>query len=109
MRACFTEIVQTCGCGAGPENRSVLHCVSNRAYIRTNEKTPTRCKRGAIDGKRSVLRFLLGLQVMRHLDGSTVDGDCDRVSAPCSREQRRALSDDIDYVADVKPGFVDLG
>jgi len=72
--------------------------------VRINEKTPTRCKRGAIGGKRSVLRACL--QVVRYQDGSAVAGDCDRISASGSGEQGWALSDHVNNAADVELAIV---
>ncbi len=75
------------------------------AYVRINEKTPTRCKRGAIGGKRSVLRACL--QVVRYQDGSAVAGEGNRVSVSRSGEQRGTLADHIHHTADVELAIVD--
>jgi len=105
MRACFAKFFQTCGCAGERQFRDVSRCVACWAYVRINEKTPTRCKRGAIGGKRSVLRACL--QIVRYQDGSAVAGDCDRVSVGRSREQNWALSDHVNNAADVESAIVD--
>jgi hypothetical protein len=46
------------------------------------------------------------LQVVRYQDGSAVAGDCDRVPASGSGEQRRALADHIQHAADVELAIV---
>jgi len=51
MRACFEDFSKTCDCSGEPQIRNVSRCVSSWAYIRSNEKTPTRFDRGAIGAK----------------------------------------------------------
>jgi len=51
MRACFKDFSQTWGCAGELQIRNVSRCVSRWAYIRSNEKTPTRFDRGAIGAK----------------------------------------------------------
>ena len=104
MRACFANFFQTCGCAGEPQFRDVSRCVAGGAYVRINEKTPTRCKRGAIGGKRSVLRACL--QVVRYQDGSAVAGDGNRISASGSGEQRGTLADHVHHAADVELAIV---
>jgi hypothetical protein len=105
MRACFANFFQTCGCAGELQFHDVSRSVECWAYVRINEKTPTRCERGAIGGKRSVLRACL--QVVRYQDGSAVAGDCDRISASGSGEQRGTLADYIHHAADVELPIVD--
>ncbi len=104
MRACFAKFLETCGCAGEPQFRDVSRCVAGGAYVRINEKTPTRCKRGAIGGKRSVLRACL--QVVRYQDGSAVAGDGNRISASGSGEQRGTLADHVHHAADVELAIV---
>ncbi len=78
-----------------------------RQNTRPVKRSPTRCKRGAIGGKRSVLMAVRCLQIVRYQDGSAVAGDCDRVSVGRSGEQRRTVSDYIDNAADVELAIVD--
>jgi hypothetical protein len=105
MRACFAKFLETCGCAGESQFRDVSRCVALWAYIRINEKTPTRYKRGAIGGKRSVLRSCL--QVVRYQDGSAVAEDGNRVSVSRSGEQRGTLADHIHHAADVELAIVD--
>ncbi len=105
MPACFADIFQTCGCAGEPQYRDMSRCVAGWPYVHINEKTPARCKRGAIGGKRSVLRA--SLQVVRYQDGSAVAGDGNRVSVSRSGEQRGTLADHIHHAADVELVIVD--
>ncbi len=105
MRACFAKFLETCACAGEPQFRDLSRCVALWAYVRINEKTPTRFKRGAIGGKRSVLRACL--QVARYQDGSAVAGNCDRISVGRSGEQRGTLADHIHHAADVELAILD--
>ncbi len=105
MRASFAKFLETCDCAGKPQFRNVSRCVGGGACVRINEKTPTRFERGAIGGKRSVLRACL--QVVRYQDGSAVAGDGNRVSVSRSGEQRGTLADHIHHAADVELAIVD--